>query len=191
MRLARVLLDVAAHVFPFLPSEKHQATLRTIHIGREQQRRTQPAAQLLLVRLVRQQTFNTLKVSELLSLATLISHHELAALARLVDRRLERVGDEVEPTPRHVMPAGANAPRDLEECCVRYVRVEQLHGLARALRLLSVPELPGQALLVEESLRQGTAEAIDRGNPDVALGTSSCRVPAVVHVDAECGCGRS
>ena len=72
------------------------------------------------------------------------------------------------------MPAGAHVPRDLEECSVRHVRAEQFLGLARAPRLLSVAELLGQALLVEESLRQGTPEAVDRRYPDVALGASSC-----------------
>jgi len=121
-------------------------------------------------------------VAELLSFASLIGHEELAAVAGLVDSGLERVGDEVEPAPRHVMPASAHVPRDLQEGSVRHVRAEELLRLARAPRLLSIAELLRQALLVEKRLRERAAEAVDGRYPDVALGTSACRQTTIVNV---------
>ena len=51
-----------------------------------------------------------MEVPELLAFASLIGHKELAAVAGLVDSGLGRVGDEVEPAPRLVVPAGAHVP---------------------------------------------------------------------------------
>jgi hypothetical protein len=128
-----------------------------------------------------------LKVAELLSLASLISHEELATFAGLVDGGLERVRDEVEPAPRNVMTASAHVPRDLQEGSVWHVRAEELLRLARPPRLLSIAELLRQALLVQKRLRERAAEAVDGRYPNVALRTSACGQTTIVNVDANEG----
>ena len=127
MRLALVLLDVAAHELPCLPSKKRKANHRAVHTRREQESQTHPAPDALLKAFVRQAPRIALDVAELLAFASLVRHHCLRAAVRTahVNGHTERRTDAVKPYIRSIVTKRTDVPGHFQERVVRHVRAEE------------------------------------------------------------------
>ena len=170
MRLAHILLDVAAHELPSLASKKNKADVRAVHTRREHQSQTHPAPDALLEAFVRKQPRDALHVTELLTLASFVRHHHLGAAVRTAhaNGHTERRAGAIRPHVRSIVTKRSDVPRHLQQRVVRDVRSEKRPRRC-ALRPLTLSELSNQTDLVCERLRERPAVAVGADDPGVAL----------------------
>ena len=149
MRLAHVLLDIAAHEPPSLACKEREADLALELASGQEQRDLHPAADLVEELHMRLEPRDALQVAELLTVSAFVRHHDLRARTTLVDRDAPRTREQLKPKYRHRVAHGRDVEADLQERAVRDVIAEQrLETFAS--RLLTILRLKVEALLVRE-----------------------------------------